>query len=746
MFSTGKALFLLYLLFSILPAKRSQAAQGEFESSSAKFFATYCISCHGEDKQKGNVTLHDIPLDFSSPEQSFRWIKLLGQLETGEMPPDDEDQPSHEIRAGLIAGIYDQFRLAGNPVEQLRTSPTYGNYINHEELFSGIHKGPAYSRPRIWRISPYIDGQSSPFSLSQEEGFKDYAYMWSMDKPTIELLIMNADAAVKQQIGPSEAELERQDDLWKKRVLQQRRALRIDIETEKTKLANDTRNASLQKKLDNLLKQLEKNEATDFEKDRKRPSAKLDGLKKNVFWRSAYGESMPPEKDLYEAALRQLNTALRRRPSEEDVQHMADRFRESIARYGNETGTQLVMTSILLLPESIYRMELGFGEKLPDGRRRLNSAETAYALGYALTDGGPDKLLLEDMNADKLSEAEAVRVHAERIYHSAITSTEKRKGKAERVLRFFQEYFGYTSVTDVFKDGSRHPGHNPRPSDLLKDTDMLIMHILKEDKDVLHELLTTELNYIRYVPTRPGWETLGSYNVTRQQAKENNLISGEKNKNGQRYVMELTGQRAGILTQPSWLTAHSTNFDNDPVKRGKWIYEHLLGGIIPDLPITVDATVPEDPDKSLRERFEKTQKPYCMRCHAKMNPLGMTFELYDDVGRYRAKELLRDNKTEVPVNASGGIAKSGVPGLDGPVNGALELMDKLAASDHVRQVFVRHAFRYWMGRNETLEDSPTLIAADKAYVESGGSMKALVASLLSSDSFLYRKDLEQTLD
>ena len=121
MFSTGKALFLLYLLFSILPAKRSHAAQGEFESSSAKFFATYCSSCHGENKQKGNVTLHDIPLDFSSPEQSFRWIKILGQLETGEMRPDDEDQPSHEVRANLIAGIYDQFRLAGNPVEQLRT-------------------------------------------------------------------------------------------------------------------------------------------------------------------------------------------------------------------------------------------------------------------------------------------------------------------------------------------------------------------------------------------------------------------------------------------------------------------------------------------------------------------------------------------------------------------------------------------------------------------------------------------------
>ena len=57
----------------------------------------------------------------------------------------------------------------------------------------------------------------------------------------------------------------------------------------------------------------------------------------------------------------------------------------------------------------------------------------------------------------------------------------------------------------------------------------------------------------------------------------------------------------------------------------------------------------------------------------------------------------------------------------------------------MRQSFVRHAFRYWLGRNELLSDSPTLMAADKAYVESGGSMEALVLSLVTSDSFLYRK-------
>ena len=704
-----------------------------------QFFQNHCTSCHGEKKQKGDVTLHDIEFNFSSVEGSHRWMAVLDQLETGEMPPEDEDQPSPADRETLIASIKMELQLAGNPVEILRSSPKYGNYVNHTDLFSGEHRGPSFSRPRIWRISPYIDGKSSPFGLSQEEGFKDYAHMWSMDKPTIELLLMNAKAVVEKQIGPSVDDLKVQDGIWKEQILGKRRNLQKELKTLEEARAKSPKNSGLAKKSETLNKQLERNLGIDFEKDRNRPSNKLPGLRKNVFWRIGYGDGLPPQKDLDEAVSRQLKTALRRTPSDEDISKMASRLKESISSYGNETGLQLTLTSILMMPEAIYRMEMGLGEKLPDGRRLLNQAEIAYALGYALTDAGPDREIMQDLTAGKLSDREAIKSHVERIYDSAITGTQKRKGKAERVLRFFQEYFAYQGATDVFKDGTRHPGHKPRPSDLIKDTDLLIMHILREDKEVLKELLTTDLAYIRHVPARPGWETISSYNVSKNEVRENNIISGEKNKNNQRYVLRLPGERAGILTQPSWLTAHSTNFDNDPVKRGKWIYEHLLGGVIPDLPITVDAVVPEVPDKPLRARFAKTRDDYCMKCHSKMNPLGMAFEMFDDVGRFRTKELLRDNKTFVTVDASGGIAKSGVSKLDGPVENALELMHKLGNSSRVRQVFIRHAFRYWMGRNETLNDSPTLIAADKAYMESGGSMKTLVTSLLTSDSFLLRK-------
>ncbi|MDG0965628.1 MAG: DUF1588 domain-containing protein [Opitutales bacterium] len=193
------------------------------------------------------------------------------------------------------------------------------------------------------------------------------------------------------------------------------------------------------------------------------------------------------------------------------------------------------------------------------------------------------------------------------------------------------------------------------------------------------------------------------------------------------------GQRLGILTHPSWLVSHSDAMDNHAIHRGIWVRERLLGGGIPDVPITVDAQLPDEPGTTLRERMRVTREKYCWSCHEKMDPLGLPFEIYNHAGIYRTTEF------EKPVDAKGEIIDSGDPSLDGPVANALEMIDKLAHSERVEQVFVRHAFRFWMGRNETLHDRSVLQAAHKAYRESGGSMKALILSLVTSDAFLFRK-------
>ncbi|MGB0586018.1 MAG: DUF1588 domain-containing protein [Limisphaerales bacterium] len=192
------------------------------------------------------------------------------------------------------------------------------------------------------------------------------------------------------------------------------------------------------------------------------------------------------------------------------------------------------------------------------------------------------------------------------------------------------------------------------------------------------------------------------------------------------------GQRLGLLTHPSWLVSHSDAMDNHAILRGRWVRERLLGGGIPDIPITVDAMLPDEPKTTLRHRMRVTREAYCWTCHKKMDPLGLPFEMYNHAGLFRSTEQ------DKPVDTSGEIINSGDPELDGPVKNALEMIDKLSKSDHVEQVFVRHAFRFWIGRNETINDGPVLQDAYHAYREKG-SMNALITSLLTSDAFLYRK-------
>jgi hypothetical protein len=209
--------------------------------------------------------------------------------------------------------------------------------------------------------------------------------------------------------------------------------------------------------------------------------------------------------------------------------------------------------------------------------------------------------------------------------------------------------------------------------------------------------------------------------------------------------------RIGIPMQASWQVAWSTNFHNDIVRRGRWMREHLLGGRVPDLPINAAAMVPDDPHRTLRQRQMVTREANCWKCHNKMDELGLPFE---DLNHYaiprRAEEVVdlaameqaKDKKAklyrEVPLDTTGIIANSGDPTLDGPVKDGPQMLRRLAGSERVRQIFIRHVFRYFMGRNETPGDAVSLQEAEKAYLESGGSFKALLVSLLSSESFLFR--------
>ena len=612
-------------------------------------FQRYCLDCHDAATKKGGLTLAGMAKYSDAPPAV--WAAVREKIQLGEMPPKKKAQPTDEEKRLLVTWIEHALRAAGERVENKLELPNYGNYVDHEALFRAPpHPAPA-TPVRVWRHRPEayehtVTGRGiQPFSLAPGQQFSDFSKLYVVDESSAEIVLRNAQQLVEAQT---------------RAVLENGRLV--------------------------------------AEKGSKTPAPFLPLL---------HPEQAATPAEVRAAIGWQFTQAIIRWPTEEEYVRAISLLARVSEQHGRLLGVRAALTLPLLLPEAVYRLELGAGELDAHGRRRLAAREIRHALHFTLFDTPPHATL-------------QAKAELESRAGVAAFVTQLLAGEPKpRVLKFFHEFFDYEKAAGIFKE----PPHDlPFSAGLfVSDTRKLIQHVVREDKDVLVTLLTTTRSfasdgsgYMRGAPRIYG------------------LPYDWKPRDGE--LVDLPAdQRAGILTQPAWLVAQSGNFDNDPVRRGKWMREHLLGGTIPDLPISVNAVVPEDKTKTLRERFETIRNDaYCWRCHEHMNPLGMAFEAYDHFGRYRTRELKR------PVETSGALTGTGQPGADGPVADAVKLIRRIAKLERTQEVFVRYAFRYFLGRNETLRDARTLREANAAYQNSGGSMKALITALLSSDSFLYR--------
>ncbi len=412
-----------------------------------------------------------------------------------------------------------------------------------------------------------------------------------------------------------------------------------------------------------------------------------------------------------EAIKRHYNNMLRRSPTQKEMESLMALLKKVDAELGIPRGLQAAYAAIILQPETLFRFE-GAGGSGDSNLASLSRRELATSLSYALTDLPLDGNMLRAFENEKMPVRDIIRAEAGRLFED-----EKRPYARNRLLQFFQEYFDYQKAEDVFKD--QIEGHKHWAPALVYDLDALVMHTLKKDRQVFKTLLTTR-DYLIYVNSHKDHGNPLAYNLSPDWKPTPKPVRFPKD------------QRMGVLTHPAWLVAHSGNFDNDPIRRGRWIRYKLLGGNIPDIPINVDAKLPDDKTMTLRERMHVTRAESCYKCHSKMNPLGLPFELYDHYGRFRFDELKK------PVDTTSKVVNTGVAEVDAEVKTPFELIGRLANSTHCEQVFVRYVFRFFMGRNETLGDAKALQEAHKAYTDNDGSMKALVVSLLSSDSFIYR--------
>ena len=629
------------------------------------FLDTHCASCHNPEKRKGKLDLSPVIADLSGTS-SEKLITLLDVLEAGDMPPEDEPQPSDQERA---AAIHVLSKMLLSSAEK----PGHGNLLDHQTLFTEPQVRRAATPARLWRMSPYIfrnyanDMTKSAFLnrnggrdgdddlhpafayMTPEHAFRDHAEAHVFEEATSEILF---------------------DVCWQLAGLQY----------------------SGKGRKEGPLKSFQ--------------AIKKTGRVTRELWTNLIQT--------------QFEIALRRVATKEELAETIALGEKMLKETDKVTATRSVLTAIMLRPDAVYRFEIGQGRPDKFGRSRLADLELAHSLAFALTDDAPDPAMLASVEAGELNTREGISRQVTRLLESPTSH--------ERIIRFFEEYFEYPRVTEVFKDKS-HPNYY-RPETRIADANNLIAYILKGDQQVIRRLLTEDKVFAASGATTktPFFANM----MKKYYLADFGLPADFDWKSAEQPVLPTTGRRSGILTHPAWLLSFSDNEKNQAIQRGRWVHMKLLGGNIPDTPIGVDAVLPEfDGVSTLRDRMHVTRAKYCWRCHERMDPLGLTFEQFDDFGRWRENELGK------PIDATGKI-EIGDPALDGPAKDVFEMLERLSKSERVEQVFTRYVFRYFLGRNETYADAPTLIDAHKAYRDSGGSFKALVSSIINSDSFLLR--------
>lgn len=370
-------------------------------------------------------------------------------------------------------------------------------------------------------------------------------------------------------------------------------------------------------------------------------------------------------------------------------------------------SARTVFETMLMSPQFLYRLETGTAVDGSPGVLKVDPWGLASRLSYFIWGSAPDDVLTKAAQEGRLVTAADVRREAERMYGSQRSRTVVR-----RFTRFWLEL---TNVDQQGKDATLFPDYTPAIGALMRtQTETLAEHLYFDSGGTLGEMLTAPYSYMN--------QTLAKFLG----------VSGPAGTAFEKVQLD-PAKHSGVLTEPAFLSYNATVDRTHPILRGVFVMRKLLCTPPPDPPAgIVDGTgTVTDPNATQRDRLAAHRtNASCLGCHQFIDPIGLTFENFDAVGRFHDLE-----KNGNPVDASGSLSNTDV---NGPVSNAIELTGKLAQSAQVQKCVTVNWFRYANGRGEVAGDTCSISRASVAMNKAGGSLRELVLALTQTDAFLYR--------
>lgn len=194
-----------------------------------------------------------------------------------------------------------------------------------------------------------------------------------------------------------------------------------------------------------------------------------------------------------------------------------------------------------------------------------------------------------------------------------------------------------------------------------------------------------------------------------------------------RQVSLTKGERGGLLTQASFLTASANGVDTSPVVRGVYVQEKLLGYTPPPPPPDVPLIEPDASGATnIREQLAKHRTiETCASCHRKIDPFGFALENFNAIGGWRAN-YSKDQKIDPTGALPTGEKFTGVTDFRSLL---------IARHEQFTRSLTEKLLTYALGRAPEFTDRAVIDGIMKNLSANKGGFKDLVRAVVLSEPF-----------
>ena len=400
-----------------------------------------------------------------------------------------------------------------------------------------------------------------------------------------------------------------------------------------------------------------------------------------------------------------MRRAYRRPVTERDFESPLEFYRRARPTEGFEGGIEMALSSILVSPEFLFRVERDPAGISPNTAYPISDLELASRLSFFLWSSIPDDELLDiaiqgDLRKPEVLEQQVKRMLADRRSHTLLTN-------------FASQWLHLRNLESVIPNMRLFPSFDDNLRQAMRrETELLLESVIREDRSVL-DLLASDYTFLN------------------ERLAKHYRIPHVYGSWFRRVKLDDDSKRGGLLRHGSILAVTSYNTRTSPVIRGHWVLENLLGVPPPPPP----AVVPALEDKtiagslSVRERLiEHRSNPACSGCHSLMDPVGFALENYDAVGRWRESE--DDQPIDASGNFPGGARFEGVSGLE------KALLDR---PEMFVGTLLEKLLTYSLGRVVEYYDAPAVRKIVRDARPEGFRFSSLILGIAKSKPFQMRR-------